>query len=145
MYLNVLKRVVVFIALMLFAASFHNAFAQVGVERADLTNARLVNSFGESLSQNINTNQQIQVSADITNKQSVPQSFTYIVEIQTESRVTLRLTWFSGSLEPQQTFSPAISWLPSMPGTYTAHIYVWDSISNADALSRPLQLKFIVS
>lgn len=140
-----LKKAIFFAAFVLFVASFNGVFAQVGVERADLTNVRLVNSFGELLSQNINTNQQIQIAADITNKQSTPQTFTYIVVMQNENKIALKLTWFSGSLDPQQTFSPAISWLPNTPGTYTAHVYLWDSISNADALSRPQELKFIVS
>jgi hypothetical protein len=141
----VLKKVVFFAAFVLFFASFQSATALTGVERADLTNVRLVNSFGESLSQNINTNQQIQVSADITNKQTNAQQFVYIVEILNEHQITLKITWFSGTLNPQQTFSPAISWLPNTPGTYTAKVYLWDSISNADALSRPLEIKFIVS
>ncbi len=124
---------------------FGSAFALDGVQRAELKNARLVNTFGEPLSQNINTNQQIQVSADITNKQNTPQIFVYIVVIQDSNSITQKLTWISGSLNPQQTFSPAISWLPNTPGTYTAHIYVWDSIPNASALTRSLELKFIVS
>ncbi len=64
-----LKKVALFAAIILCFASIDGVFAIDGVERADLKNARLVNSFGEAISQNINTNQQVQVAADITNKQ----------------------------------------------------------------------------
>jgi len=141
----VLKKVALFAAVILCFASIDDVFAIDGVERADLKNARLVNSFGEAISQNINTNQQVQVAADITNKQISPQTFVYIVQILNENEVALKLTWFSGSLNSQQTFSPAISWYSDRPGTYTAEIYVWDSISNASALADPLKLKIIVS
>lgn len=140
-----LKKVALFAAIILCFASIEGVFAIDGVERADLKNARLVNSFGEAISQNINTNQQVQVAADITNKQISPQTFVYIVQILDENEVALKLTWFSGSLNSQQTFSPAISWYSDRPGTYTAEIYVWDSIKNASALADPLKLKIIVS
>lgn len=140
-----LKKVALFAAIILCFASIDGVFAIDGVERADLKNARLVNSFGEAISQNINTNQQVQVAADITNKQISPQTFVYIVQILDENEVALKLTWFSGSLNSQQTFSPAISWYSDRPGTYTAEIYVWDSIKNASALTDPLKLKIIVS
>lgn len=140
-----LKHALFFLAVAMLFVPIHGAYALDGVQRAELKNVRLVNAFGEPLSQNINTNQQIQVSADITNKQNSPQTFVYIVVIQDSNGITQKLTWISGSLNPQQTFSPAISWLPNTPGTYTAQIYVWDSIPNASALARPLEIKFIVS
>lgn len=140
-----LKKVVFFAALLLILSPMNLVFAATGVERADLRNARLVNSFGDTLSQNINTYQQVQISADITNKQVAATSFVYIVEVMDRNSITQKLTWISGNINPQQTFSPAISWFADMPGSYTARIYVWDSIPNADALSRPLEIKFIVS
>ncbi|MDC8437832.1 MAG: hypothetical protein LV468_02385 [Candidatus Nitrosotenuis sp.] len=140
-----LKKVALFAAILLCFAQVNEVFAIDGVERADLKNARLVNSFGEAISQNINTNQQVQVAADITNKQISPQTFVYIVQILDKNGVALKLTWFSGSLNSQQTFSPAISWYTDTPGTYTAEIYVWDSIKNASALANPLKLNIIVS
>lgn len=140
-----LKGIAFFATVLLVFLPLSQSFAVSGVERADLTNARLVNSFGQPLSQNINTNQQVQISADITNRQPGPTSFVYIVEVMDSNKITQKLTWISGNLNSQQTFSPAISWFADQPGTYTAVIYVWDSIPDANALSRPLELKFIVS
>lgn len=120
-------------------------FALDGTQKAELKNPRLVNSFGEPISQNVNTNQQIQVSADVVNKQGTPQTFVYIVQILGQNKVTLKLTWISASLNPQQTLSPAISWSTQNPGTYTAEIYVWDSIKDAYALTPSAQIKITVS
>lgn len=122
-----------------------STYALEGIQRAEIKNPRLVNSFGEPLSHNINTNQQVQVYAEITNKQDVQQDFVYIVQILNEDKVTLKLTWFIARLNPQQTLSPAISWSTNEPGTYTAEIYVWDSIKEASALTPSTELKIIVS
>jgi hypothetical protein len=123
----------------------YEALAQVGTQRAEIKNPRLVNTFGEPISQNINVNQQIQVSADVTNKQAGAQNFVYIVQILDSNKVTRKLSWFSASLNSQQTLSPAISWSTDVPGTYTAEIYIWDSIKDASALSPATEIKIVVS
>ncbi|MFY9300860.1 MAG: hypothetical protein WAO91_06700 [Candidatus Nitrosotenuis sp.] len=138
-------KAVVFAIVLLVLLPFEAVFALDGTQRADLKNARLVNSFGEAISQNINTNQQIQVSADVTNKQDKSQTFVYIVQIVDQNKISQKLTWISASLNPQQTLSPAISWSTQRPGTYTAEIYVWDSIKDASALTTPLEIKMTVS
>jgi hypothetical protein len=135
----------VFAIVVLVLLPVHGAFALDGTQRAELKNARLVNSFGEAISQNINTHQQVQVSADVTNKQDKPQIFVYIVQILNQNKVSQKITWISASLNPQQTLSPAISWSTERPGTYTAEIYVWDSIKDASALTPSLELKITVS
>lgn len=122
-----------------------STYALEGIQRAEIKNPRLVNSFGEPVSHNINTNQQVQVYAEITNRQDIQQDFVYIVQILNEDKVTLKLTWFIARLNPQQTLSPAISWSTNEPGTYTAEIYVWDSIKEASALAPSTELKIIVS
>jgi hypothetical protein len=138
-------KAVVFAIVLLTLLPLQAVFALDGTQRAELKNARLVNSFGEATSQNINTNQQVQVSADITNKQDKSQTFVYIVQIVDQNKISQKLTWISASLNPQQTLSPAISWSTQRPGTYTAEIYVWDSIKDASPLTPPLELKITVS
>lgn len=132
-------------AIIILALASHDAFALDGVQRAEVKNSRLLNSFGEALSENINTYQQVQISADVVNKQATPQTFVYIVQIVEDNGVIQKLTWISASLNPQQSLSPAISWTPTKPGTYTAQIYVWDSIKDANALAQQTQIKIIVS
>jgi hypothetical protein len=141
----VLKKASVFVMVLLVLMSVQGAFALDGTQRVELKNARLVNSFGEAMSQNINTSQQVQISTDVTNKQDKPQAFVYIVQIVNHNKVTQKITWISASLNPSQTLSPAISWSTEKPGTYTAEIYVWDSIKDAAALTPYLELKITVS
>lgn len=138
-------KIAFFVISLLIFVPLQQVFALDGIQRAEIKNPRLVNSFGEPVSQNINTNQQVQVSADVTNKQGKPQNFVYIVQILDSNKVTKKLSWFAASLNPQQTLSPAISWSTDLPGTYTAEIYVWDSIRDASALSPSIELKIIVS
>lgn len=140
-----LERILIFGICVLVLISMPHAFALDGTHRAELKNARLVNAFGEKSSQNINVNQQVQVSADITNKQDKNQDFVYIVQILDQNNVPVQLTWIKASFKSQQVFSPALSWVTDKPGTYTAQIFLWDSIQNADALAAKLEFKIIVS
>ncbi|MGQ0606197.1 MAG: hypothetical protein ACT4OD_04480 [Candidatus Nitrosotenuis sp.] len=140
-----LKLAAIFVMCVLFFSSFDTIFALEGTQRGEIKNPRLVNSFGELISQNVNTNQQVQISAEVINKQATTQTFAYIVQIIDNNGMAHKLTWISASLNPQQSLSPAISWTPTRPGMYTAQMYVWDSIKDANALSVPNELKIIVS
>jgi len=141
----VLGKILIFGICVLVLISAPHAFAIDGIHRVELKNARLVNAFGEASAQNINTNQQVQISADVTNKQDKNQDFVYIVQILDQNNVPVQLTWIKASFKSQQTFSPALSWVTDKPGTYTAQIFFWDSIQNADALATNLELKITVS
>lgn len=88
----------------------------------------------------VETGKQIQITADLRNNQDIQQKFAYIVQIQNSEGVTVYLAWLTGSLEPAQAFSPAISWIPSEDGNYEATIFVWESIDNPSALSPTLSL-----
>ena len=140
-----LRLAAVLTILVLIFASYDSAFALEGIKKAEIKNPRLLNSFGEAVSQNVNTGQQVQISADVQNKQAFAQPFVYIVQITDQYDVIYKITWFSASLNPQQSFAPAISWNPAYPGSYTAHIYVWDSIKDANAIAQPVEIKITVS
>ncbi len=86
-------------------------------------------------------NKQIQITADIVNNQDRPQPFAYLVQIQNQDGVVISLSWLTGSLDSSQTLSPAQSWVPTVPGVYTAQIFVWEGIDNPNALSPPLTMK----
>lgn len=83
---------------------------------------------------------QIQIASDLKNNQDIQQDFAYIVQIQNEQGVTVSLSWLTGTLEPAQSFSPAISWIPNEQGRYEATIFVWESVNNPSALSPTLSL-----
>ena len=139
-----------FVAILLVFISFVNPiFAITQLDRVDITNPRLVNAFGSKISDQVNVNQQVQISADVKNNQEKTQKFVYIVQIKNQNDVIVSLTWISGSLNPRQIFSPALSWTPKSSDIYTAEIFVWDvseegsnkAWQRLDALAEKVTLK----
>ncbi|MBI5146271.1 MAG: hypothetical protein HZA84_03525 [Thaumarchaeota archaeon] len=114
------------------------------LERAPASNARVVDAFGNSLDE-VSVDQQVQITADLINGQDREQPFAYLVQIQDENGVTVSLAWITGSLSAGQSFSPALSWIPSTSGTYTATVFVWESVDNPTALSPPVSVDITVS
>jgi len=114
------------------------------LERAPAANLRTVDAFGNSLS-TVSVDQQVQISADLSNGQERDQSFAYLVQIQNQDGVTVSLAWITGSLASGQSFSPALSWIPTTSGSFTATAFVWESVDNPTALSPPVSTTIDVS
>jgi len=114
------------------------------LERAPASNARVVDAFGNTLD-SVSVDQQVQITADLTNGQDREQPFAYLVQIQDENGVTVSLAWITGSLSAGQSFSPALSWIPTSAGTYTATVFVWESVDNPTALSPTVSVDIDVS
>ena len=104
------------------------------LERAPAANARVVDAFGSSVAE-VSVDQQVQIAAAVSNGQSSDQAFAYLVQVQDENGVTVSLAWITGSLTANQSMSPALSWTPSASGSYTATVFVWESVDNPTALS----------
>ena len=104
------------------------------LERAPAANARVVDAFGSSVAE-VSAGQQVQIAADVSNGQSGDQAFAYLVQVQDGDGVTVSLAWITGSLTAGQSMSPALSWTPSDSGSYTATVFVWESVDNPTALS----------
>lgn len=121
------------------------AFALTEMERSSVENPRLVNAFGSPIVDNINVNQQIQISADITNHQTKSQNFVYLVQIKNDSDMAVSLGWISGQLTPNQELSPSLSWTPNDSGKYHAEIFVWEGLNNHNALAEYTTLQISVS
>lgn len=118
-----------YVFLLLFVVMIQNAYAQdLPVKLAD------------DGKKTVEVGKQIQIAADLKNNQDIKQDFAYIVQIQNEDGVTVSLAWITGTLEPAQSFTPALSWVPNEEGTYEATIFVWESIDNPSALSPTLTL-----
>ena len=114
------------------------------LERAPAANLRTVDAFGNSLD-TVSVDQQVQISADLSNGQDRVQEFAYLVQIQDGNGVTVSLAWITGSLTEGQSFSPALSWVPTTSGSYTATAFVWESVDNPTALSPPVSTTINVS
>lgn len=84
--------------------------------------------------------EQIMIMADISNNQDTQQDFAYLTQVKTDEDVVVSLSWLTGSLSPNQSFSPAQSWIPTESGTYHIQVYVWESIDHPSALSPPLSM-----
>jgi hypothetical protein len=104
------------------------------LERAPAANARVVDAFGASVAE-VSVDQQVQIAADVSNGQSKDQAFAYLVQVQDASGVTVSLSWLTGSLTSGQSMTAAQSWTPTSSGSYTATVFVWESVSNPTALS----------
>jgi hypothetical protein len=126
---------------LIFAVSINQAFAVNQLERVDITNPRLQNSSGAEISDQVNVNQQVQISADVKNNQEKAQKFVYIVQVKDQYGAVVSLSWIGGSLNPQQTFSPSLSWAPKVSGVYSTEIYVWESFVQPDALTNFVTMK----
>jgi len=113
------------------------------LERAPASNPRIVDAFGNELDE-VNVDQQVQITADLANGQDRDQPFAYLVQIQDEDGVTVALSWITGSLAPGQTLNPAQSWTPTSQGTYNVQLFVWESVDNPDALSPPVSTEIAV-
>ena len=115
------------------------------LERATAASPRLVNALGNQVSEHLNVNQQVQITADVTNNQETTQDFIFIVQIKNDENIIISLGWITGSLNPKQSLSPALSWTPNNSGSYLAEIFVWESLTNQDALSKSLSISIITS
>ena len=131
--------------LLVFSITLTPAFSLDELQRADIADPRLENAFGKPITDNVNVNQQIQISADIINKQEKPQSFVYFVQIKEKSGVVVSLGWISGPLASFQKLSPSLSWTPEKEGEYTAEIFVWEDFKNYNALAKNIQVQINVS
>ena len=121
-------------------------FALTDLERASIENPKLVNAFGDPVGNNVNVDQQIQISADITNNQEKSQKFNYLVQVKDSNDFVVKVTWFSGELNPHQKWNTSVFWVPQEAGEYIAEIFVWEGFPiNHNALAEYTELQISVS
>ena len=141
-----IKQITLIMAFFLSLAVIDNsAFGITPLERAVINDERLVNLSGSTLGEHIIVNQQVQITAKITNTQEEVQDFVYIVQIKDENDIVVKLGWISGSMTKHQSFSPSLSWTPKQSGVYTAEIFVWGSLINQDALTNSVNFQIVTS
>ena len=144
-----MKYLELFALLILFTSMSSLALAEqldeVGgsLQSAPATQSEIQDKQGEELSY-VLVNQQVLITADVVNALDRQLAFAYIVQIQDETGTVLSLAWLTGSLSPNQSLSPALSWTPEHPGTYHATIFIWEGINNPTALSPTLDLEIDV-
>ena len=108
-----------------------------------------INTSGLKISNQINVNQQVQISADVKNNQEKSQDIYYLVQVKNQNDVVVSFQWLKGIiLDPGQTVNPTVSWAPKISDEYTVEIFVWDVTVDAktkswqaDALAEHVILK----
>jgi hypothetical protein len=131
--------------MIVFLVTFSSAFALSELERATMNDPRLENAFRQPVDDNVNVNQQIQISADIINNQEKSQNFVYLVQIKNENDFIVSLGWISGQLTPNQKFNTSLSWIPNDSGEFVAEIFVWEGLVNHSALTNYSKIDIFVS
>lgn len=139
------KVILLFMVFLSLTMANNSTFGLEPLERAVITDQRLVNLSGNTLGEHILVNQQVQITAKITNAQEENQPFVYIIQIKDENDLVVKLGWISGSMTKYQNLSPSLSWTPQESGVYTAEIFVWDSLLQQGALTNPSTLEIITS
>lgn len=114
------------------------------LEKITLNNPQVVDSFGNAVT-TAKVNQQVLIEAGLQNNQQKEQPFAYLVQVEDSNGVTLSLSWITGKLTADQFLNLAESWVPPSSGKYTAQIFVWQSLSEPNALSSPLSTTISVS
>jgi hypothetical protein len=140
----VLNKGIVLLLTIVIITSVNPVFALNELERTSIENPRLENAFEVPVMDNVNRNQQIQISSDIINHQEKSQNFVYLVQIKNEADVVVSLGWISGQLTPHQELSPSLSWTPTHSGKHVAEIFVWEGLKNHNALSEYSKLQISV-
>jgi len=125
--------------------SLTSALALTELQRVTISDPRLETAFRIPIGNNVNVDQQFQISADITNNQEKSQNFVYLVQIKDKTGFVVSFGWISGQLTPDQKLSPSLSWSPDKSGEFTAEIYVWEGLINHKALTEYTMLQINVS
>ncbi len=131
--------------LFVLSISFVPAFALDELERASISDPKLVTPFKVPIGNNVNVGQQILISADITNNQDKSQNFVYLVQIKDKNNFVVSFGWFSGELSPHQTWNTSVFWIPDNLGEFTAEIFLWEALINHKALTEYTTLQINVS
>ncbi len=130
---------------LILSISLTPALALTELQRATISDPKLVNAFGIPIGYNVIVDQQFQISADITNNQEKSQNFVHLVQIKDKTGFVVSFGWISGQLTPNQKLSPSLSWSPDKSGEFTAEIYVWEGLINHKALTEYTMLQINVS
>lgn len=139
-----MQRSYIILITVLSATSGTLAFALDSTERVPVSNPKIVNALGIEIDY-LTVDNQLQITGDVTNAQGIEQPFVFLVQIKNQQDAVVSLSWIGGTLFPEQRLSPAISWTPNSSGEYKIQIFVWKSLTDADALSQMLEISAFVN
>jgi hypothetical protein len=103
-------------------------------KNVSVSNMRAVDAFGNNVS-SISVDQQVQITMDVANGKDNEQPFAYLVQIQDSNNSLVSLAWITGTLSTGQSFSPALSWIPTDTGSYFGKILIWNNVDDVAPLA----------
>ena len=104
------------------------------LERVVVSNLGVVDALGSAVD-SVSVGQQVNIAADLASAQSRSQDYAYLLQIQNMDGVTVHLSWAASSLAGFGGANVSQSWTPDEAGSYTATVFVWESLTNPTALS----------
>ena len=104
------------------------------LERVAVSNLGVVDALNNAVD-SVSVGQQVNIAADLTSAQSRSQDYAYLLQIQNMDGVTVHLSWAASSLAGFGGANVSQSWTPDETGSYTATVFVWESLTNPTALS----------
>ena len=104
------------------------------LERVAVSNLGVVDALGSAVD-SVSVGQQVNIAADLASAQSRSQDYAYLLQIQNMDGVTVHLSWAASSLAGFGGANVSQSWTPDETGSYTATVFVWESLTNPTALS----------
>ena len=104
------------------------------LERVEVSNLGVVDALNNPVD-SVSVGQQVNIAADLTSAQSRSQDYAYLLQIQNADGVTVHLSWAASSLAGFGGANVSQSWTPDETGSYTATVFVWESLTNPTALS----------
>ena len=81
------------------------------------------------------------VSADIANPTSIDQPMIYIVQVKDSELRVVCLSFVSGTVPADKSFSFGIAWTPQKAETYTVQVFVWKSWTEPIPLAEPTTME----
>jgi len=77
----------------------------------------------------------------ISSKYQNSQKISYIVQIKDSNNKVVFLKWLDSSVVNLSTTNTAISWVPVLPGVYSAEVYIWNGMDSLVPLTDQSQYK----
>ncbi|MGQ0796126.1 MAG: peptidase [Nitrosopumilaceae archaeon] len=97
---------------------------------------QIKDSFDRPIPQNPSVGQKIKFVTEISNADIMnPQTYSYIIQVKDENNKIIDLRWINGEVGVAKKKITEIFWQPTISGTYTVEIFVWDGIDSAIPLS----------
>ncbi|MGI0066032.1 MAG: peptidase, partial [Nitrosotalea sp.] len=108
------------------------------------TSTQISDQSGRPLLQSPHVGQTINFKSMLSNIHQNSQEISYIVQIKDSNNKVVFLKWSESNLVNLSTTNEEISWMPTLPGIYSAEVYVWNGMESLVPLVNQSQYKIQV-